>query len=412
MNRDNIIVGLDVGTSKIAAVIGDFCSEEIEQTEIIGIGMAESKGLRKGVVVNIEQTANSIREAVENAEKMSGVSIGSVYTGIAGGHISGVTMSGFVAVSGKNREISQADVDRAIEQAQARATPIEREVLHVIPQGYTIDDQEGIREPVGMYGKTLTANVHIITGAVAATQNVVKSVYTAGISVENIVLQPLASSESVLTDDEKERGVVLVDIGDGTTDIVIFKDGAVRHTKVLPLGGWQITNDIAVMLSISPKEAEELKKKYGCVFGEMVDSNEKISVSTTGDVYSNPRTISRLELTDIIGCRIAEILDFVDQEIDKNDFFVPSGVVITGGSSLLQGLPSLAEKIFDRPVRIGYPRPLEGLTDQVNSPIYATGVGLVIFGAKNFNSPSKFIKGSNLFDQIFKRMKEWFVDYI
>lgn len=409
MARENVIVGLDVGTSKIAVVIGDYWAETPDQTEIIGVGLAESKGLRKGVVVNIEQTANSIRKAIENAELMSNVNIGSVYTGIAGGHISGMTTSGVVAISGKDREITQADVDRAMDQAQALTTPVEREVLHVIPQGYIIDNQKGIREPVGMYGIKLVANVHIITGAVAATQNVVKSVYTAGLSVANIVLQPLASSEAVLTDDERERGVALVDIGDGTTDIVIFKEDAVKHTKVLSLGGWHITNDIATILGIPPKEAEDLKKQYGCA---VVDGDENISIPSPSGMYSTPKMISRRKLIDIIGFRIAEIIGFVAQEIDNSDILVPSGIVITGGTALLEGLPYLAEHIFEKPVRIGYPKPLEGLNDQVNSPIYATGVGLVLFGAKHYRTPSRFIKGSNLFDQIFKRMKEWFKDYI
>lgn len=412
MTRDNIIVGLDVGTSKIAAIIGDVWPEDPERSEIIGVGVSEAKGLRKGVVVNIEKTANSIREAVEKAEQMSGVNVGSVYAGIAGGHISGITTSGVVAVSDSEHEITQADVNRAIEQAQALTTPVEREVLHVIPQGYTIDDQKGIKEPVGMYGVKLIANVHIITGAVAATQNVVKSVFTAGLSVENIVLQPLASSQAILTNDEREMGVVLVDIGDGTTDIVLLKEGAVRHTKVLPLGGWQITNDIAILLSIPPKEAENLKKQYGCALVDMVKKDERITLPSAGRMYSSSRTILRSELAEIIECRIAEILDLVAQEVDKSELLIPSGIVITGGTSLLEGLPLLAEEIFDGPVRIGYPKPLEGLTDQVNSPIYATGVGLVLFGARHYEKPSKFIKGSNLFSQIFERMKNWFEDYI
>ena len=412
MARDNIIVGLDIGTSKIAAIIGDVWKEGTEQTEIIGVGVSEANELHKGVVVNIEQTANSIREAVEKAEHMSGVNIGSAYTGIAGGHISGITTSGVVAVSGKDHEITQADVDRAIEQAQALTIPVEREVLHVIPQEFVVDDQKGIKEPVGMYGVKLIAYVHIVTGAVAAAQNVVKSVYTAGLSVEDIVLQPLASSEAVLTDDERKMGVVLADIGGGTTDIVIYKEGAIRHTRVLALGGWQITNDIAIVLGIPPKEAENLKKQYGCAFVEMVDSNETITLPSIGGMYSRSRTILRKELAEIIEYRIAEILDLVAQEVDNTGLLVPNGVVITGGTSLLEGLPLLAEQIFDRPVRIGYPRPLKGLIDQVDNPIYATGVGLVLFGAKHYNTPSKFIKGSNLFNQIFKRMREWFTDYI
>lgn len=412
MNRDNIIVGLDVGTSKIAAIIGDVWEEEPERTEIIGVGVAEANGLRKGVVVNIEQTANSIREAVEKAEHMSGVNIGSVYAGIAGGHISGITTEGVVSVSSRDHEIAHTDVERAIEQAQALTTPVEREVLHVIPQGYTVDDQEGIKEPIGMYGVKLVANVHIITGAVAATQDIVKSVFTAGLSVENIVLQPLASSQAILTDDERKMGVVLIDIGDGTTDIVIFKEDAIRYTKVLGLGGWQITNDIATLLKIPPREAENLKKQYGCALVDMLKKDDKITLPSAGRIHSGPRTILRSELVEIIEYRIDEILDLAAQKIEESDFFMPNSIVITGGTSLLEGLPFLAEEIFNCPVRIGYPKPLEGLSDQVNSPVYATGVGLVLFGAQHYEKPSKFIKGSNLFNQIFNRMKDWFRDYI
>lgn len=411
MAREDIIVGLDIGTSKIAAIIGNMWQGDPGKIEIIGVGNARSEGLRKGVVVDIELTTAAIRQAVADAELMAGVEIGSVYAGIAGGHITGHTQNGVVAVAGEGHEITQSDVDRAISAAQAISIPVEREVLHVIPQGFVVDNQEGIKDPIGMSGIRLEAYVHIVTGAVASAQNLVKSVYSAGISVEDIVLEPIASAEAVLSNEERQLGVVLADMGGGTTDIVVFKDGALHHTAVLSLGGDHVTNDIAQLLKMTPQDAEILKLHRGCAWVDMVDGNDIIPISTVGGAR-RPRFITRQDLTAIIQCRMEEMLNLVAQEIAKGQRIVPAGVVLTGGAALLDGLIGLAEQAFPCPVRIGYPRTLKGLTDKVNSPIYATGVGLVLYGAMQRHSELKrtFIKG-NLFEQILKRMKDWFRDY-
>ncbi|RKY01804.1 cell division protein FtsA [Candidatus Poribacteria bacterium] len=412
MARENIIAGLDIGTSKVAAIIADIGSGDLDEIEVIGVGVAPSEGLRRGVVVDIEKTAASIRKAVEDAELMAGVEISSVYAGIAGGHIMGTNVSGVVAVSGPNHEITQADVDRAINAAQALAIPVEREVIHVIPQGFVVDGQDGIKDPVGMHGVRLEAHVHIITGAVTSAQNLVKSVHMAGLSVEDIVLQPLASSKAVMTDQEKDIGTVLVDMGAGTTDIVIFKNGALMHTKVLSLGGWHVTNDIAMGLRITPQEAERIKKQSGCALVDLVDDTETVAVSLPGG--RRPRLIMRRVLAEIIQPRMMEILDLVAREIEKSKVVIMGGVILTGGCALMEGLPELAEYMFDMPVRIGYPRQLKGLVDKVNSPIYATGVGLIIFGAEERQKgkrPKARFKSSRQFEEILRRMKEWFADY-
>ncbi len=299
MARENIVVGLDIGTSKIAAIIGDMSLGDPEQIEIIGVGIANSHGLRKGVVVDIEKTASSIREAIESAELMAGVEIGSVFAGIAGGHIQGMTMSGVVAVAGPEHEITEADVKRAISAAQALAIPVEREVIHAIPQGFVVDQQDGIREPIGMCGVRLEAYVHIVTGAVASAQNLVRSVYMAGLSVQDIVLEPLASSEAVLTPDEREFGVVLVDIGGGTTDIAIYKDGALMHTAVVSYGGSTVTNDIAMVLKMPPPDAEVLKCRSGCTLVDIVDTHEMISIPSLGE-NRRPRVLPRQVLAKVI----------------------------------------------------------------------------------------------------------------
>ena len=413
MARENIVVGLDIGTSKIAAIIGDISLGNPEQIEIIGVGVSDSHGLRKGVVVDIEKTASSIREAVEAAELMAGVEIGSVFAGIAGGHIQGMTMSGVVAVSGPDHEITEADVNRAISAAQALAIPVEREVIHAIPQGFVVDKQEGIREPVGMCGVRLEAYVHIVTGAVASAQNLVRSVYMAGLSVQDIVLEPLASSEGVLTPNEREFGAVLVDIGGGTTDVAIYKDSALMHTAVVSYGGSTVTNDVAMVLKMPPPEAETLKCRSGAALVDIVDPHEMISIPSMGE-GRRPRVLPRQILARVVEDRMREVLGLVEQEIRKSELIIPGGVVLTGGTSLLEGLPELAQEVFGMPVRIGYPQPLKGLIDKVNNPIYATGVGLLIFGAKScLQSGGKpgFIKG-NVFDEILKRMKAWFRDYI
>jgi cell division protein FtsA len=314
-------------------------------------------------------------------------------------------------VAGEGHEITQADVERAKGVAQAISIPVEREVLHVIEQGFVVDDQDGIKEPVGMSGIKLDAYVYIITGAVALAQNLVKSVNNAGVSVEDIVLEPIASAEAVLSDEERDIGVALADMGGGTTDIVIYKEGALHHTAVLSLGGDHVTNDIAQVLKMLPREAERLKLHRGCACVDLIDHNEAIPISTVGGTRQ-PRFLTKQDLTEIIQCRMEEILTLINQEIAKSHVPIPAGVILTGGSALLDGLLDLSEQMFPHPVRIGYPRPLKGLTDRVNSPIYATGLGLVIYGAmRRYTEPQRtFIKG-NLFDQILKRMKDWFQDY-
>ena len=375
--------------------------------KIAGVGTTESHGLRKGVVVDIEETADSIRRTVEEAELTSGISIDSVYAGIAGGHIEGMTRSGVVAVSGKNNEITSADLRRAIQIAQTCKITVDREIIHVIPQGCIIDDQERVKDPIGMYGVRLEAFVHIVTGAVALAQNIIKSAYLAGVSVENIVLEPLASGEAVLTSEEKETGVLLIDIGGGTTDIILYEDNVPIHTAVLPYGGQHVTNDIATVLKMPYAEAETLKIEKGCIMMEMDDM---IAMSYSRGKRKT-KAASQYILADIIQYRMTEILGLVEQEINNNRLTFPKEIVLTGGTSLLTGLDKLAQHTFRTPVRIGYPRIENGLIDKINSPIYATGVGLVLYGGKQRrNGVNTSIKG-NLFEEIYKRMQNWFKEY-
>ena len=413
MAAEDIIVGLDIGTSKIAAIIGNAWQGDPEKIEIIGVGTAPSEGLRKGVVIDIDLTTTAIRQAIETAELMAGVQIGSVYAGIAGGHITGQTSHGLVAVSGEGHEITQSDVERAINAAQVMKIPVEREILHVIPQGFIVDDQKGIKDPVGMSGVRLVAYVHIITGAIASAQNLIKSIYNAGISVEDIILEPIASSEAVLKTDEKAVGIALADMGGGTTDVVVYKDGTLRHSAVLSLGGYHITNDIAQLLQMTPQDADKIKLRYGCAAVDLVDQNDAIQISTARGMHKQ-RFITRRDLAEIIQCRMDEFLHLIGREIGNCKLSIPAGVVLTGGTALLDGLLESASQTFPCPVRVGYPYPLKGLTEKIHSPIYATGVGLVLGGAINrYRAPRRtFIKGTNLFDQIFKRMKHWFQDWL
>jgi cell division protein FtsA len=409
--HDNLIVGLDLGTTKICAVIAEV--QEDGLTNIIGVGIKPSKGLRKGVVVNIETTIESVKAAVVEAERMAGVSVGSVFTGIAGGHIKGINSHGVIAVSRKDKEINREDLERVVDAAKAIALPLDREVIHVIPQEYIIDNQDGIKEPVGMSGVRLEAEVHIVTGAVTSVQNIIKSVERAGYAVEDIVLQPLASAEAVLTPDERELGVVLVDIGGGTTDIAVFVDGSLWHSSVLAIGGNQLTSDISIGLRTPNHEAEEIKSKYGCASVAFVEDGQEMNVPGVGG--REPRTMPRRELAEIIQPRMEEIFELVDMEIKKNGFEdkAAAGVVLTGGSSLLAGVEQLAEEILQVPVRIGIPRNVTGMIDVVTSPKYATAVGLVCFGAKArpAHRPPRFTTERNLFNRTLERMKEWFSDY-
>jgi len=368
-NKENLIVGLDIGTTKICAIVGNVTDEGLD---IVGIGTSPSKGLRKGVVINIESTVEAIRKALQEAELMAGCEIKTVFAGIAGGHIKGFNSQGVIAI--KNREVNNDDIRRVIDAAKAIAIPMDREVIHILPQEFIIDDQDGIKEPLGMSGVRLEAKVHIVTGAVASAQNIIKSCNRANVDVADIVLEQLASSEAVLSADEKELGVALIDIGGGTTDLAIFVDGAIKHTAVLSLGGNHLTNDIAVGLRTPMAEAEKIKQAYGCCLNSKVDKNESIEVPSVGG--REPRVLSRQLLAEILEPRVEEVFTLVNREIVRSGYedLIASGVVITGGTSILPGMPELAEQVFNLPVRRGVPQGIGGLTDVVNSPIYATGV--------------------------------------
>ncbi len=406
--RENLIVGLDIGTTKICAIVGNVTEDGVD---IVGIGTSPSRGLRKGVVINIETTVASIKKAVEEAELMAGCEIKSVYAGIAGGHIKGFNSQGVIAI--KNREVTSDDVRRVIDAAKAIAIPMDREVIHILPQEFIIDDQDGIREPLGMSGVRLEAKVHIVTGAVASAQNIIKSCNRAGLDVADIVLEQLASSEAVISAEEKEIGVALVDIGGGTTDIAIFVDGAIKHTSVLSLGGNHLTNDIAVGLRTPMTEAEKIKQKYGCCFSTLVGKDETIEVPSVGG--RKPRVLSRQLLAEILEPRMEEIFTLVNREIVKSGYEdrIASGVVLTGGTSILEGTPELAEQVFNLPVRRGLPQNLGGLVDVVSSPVYATGAGLVVYGSKNqgIREFPTVQTDDNVFRRVARRMKEWFGEF-
>ena len=405
--KDNIIVGLDIGTTKICAIVGEKTRDGVE---IIGIGTHPSRGLRKGVVVNIESTVESIKKAVEEAELMAGCEINKVYCGIAGGHIKAFNSHGVIAI--KNREITQADIDRVIEAAQAVVIPPDREVIHVIPQEYIVDDQEGIQEPLGMIGIRLEVKVHIVTAAVTSAQNIVKCANKAGLDVSDIALQQIASSEAVLSADEKEIGVVLVDIGGGTTDIAIYHGGTIKYTTVISLGGNQVTGDISVGLRTTANEAEKLKREYGCAMTAMVSRDDNFEVQSVGGHKS--RSVSRYMLCEIVEPRIEEIFQLVKREIVKSGYesLISSGVVLTGGTSAMNGITELAEQVFALPVRRGLPIGITGLIDVVKSPMYSTGVGLVLYGGKNVES-MQFQKGNDttLFNKLTSRMKGWMKEF-
>ncbi|MFH1624788.1 MAG: cell division protein FtsA [Pseudomonadota bacterium] len=401
--QNNTIVGLDIGTTKICAIVGEINNGGVD---IVGIGSHPSSGLRKGVVVNIESTVNSLRKVVEEAELMTGFAINSVYSGISGAHIKGFNSQGIIAI--KNREVSESDVKRVVDAAKAVAIPLDREVIHIIPQEFIIDEQDGIQEPVGMIGVRLETKVHIVTAATTSAQNIIKCTNRIGLDVSDIVLEQLASSEAVLSQDEKELGVMLIDIGGGTTDIAIFSNGSIKHTAVLSLGGSHITSDVAVGLRTPIVEAERIKKKYGCAFPAMVDADATIEVPSVGG--RPPRSATHRELCDIIEPRVEEIFSLVRRELIKSNCeeLVASGVVVTGGTALLRGLPELGERIFNLPVRVGYPTGIGGLTDVVNNPMYSTGVGLVLYGSRNHYTREFQLKDGNVFSKVTGRMKRWF----
>jgi len=405
-NKSSLIVGLDIGTSKVCAVVGEMTERGME---IIGVGSHPSQGLRKGVVINIESTVDSIKKAVEEAELMAGCEINSVFTGIAGGHIKGFNSHGIVAV--KNKEVTQRDVDRVIDAAKAVAIPMDREVLHILPQEYLIDDQDGIKEPLGMSGVRLEAKVHIVTGAVTSAQNIIKCCNRTGLNVVDMALEPLASAEAVLTPEERELGVALVDMGGGTTDIALFHDGAVKHTAVLAIGGNHLTSDIAAGLRTPIGEAEPIKQRYGYARTSMVTKDERVEVPSVGG--RNSRTISRQILCEIIEPRLEEIFQLIRREIAKSGYegSLASGVVMTGGSTLLPGMIEMAEQLFSMPVRLGVPTHVGGLVDVVSSPIYATGVGLVLYGMKRQEKNFFRIREDNLFGKVKNRMVDWFSEF-
>ena len=404
--RENLIVGLDIGTTKICAIVGNLTGEGLD---IVGIGTSPSKGLRKGVVINIESTVEAIRTALQEAELMAGCEIKSVFVGIAGGHIKGANSQGVIAI--KNREVTREDVRRVIDAAKAIAIPMDREVIHILPQEFIIDDQDGIKDPLGMSGVRLESKVHIVTGAVASAQNIIKSCNRAGVDVADIVLEQLASAEAVLTSDEKDLGVALIDIGGGTTDIALYVDGAIKHTSVLSLGGNHLSNDIAVGLRTPMNEAEKIKQKFGCCLTSMVGRDETIEVPSVGG--REPRILSRQLLSEILEPRVEEIFSLVNREIIRSGYedLIASGAVITGGSTILEGMPELAEQVFNLPVRRAAPTGIGGLTDVVSSPIHATGVGLVKYGSRNLQSKNFMIGQENIYDKVARRMKEWFGEF-
>ncbi len=405
--HEQIVVGLDVGTTKICAVVGDVSGDEIN---IIGIGTHPSIGLRKGVVVNIESTVDSIKKAVEEAELMAGCEISSVYAGIAGGHITGFNSRGIIAIKGA--EITQSDVERVIDAARAVAIPMDREVIHVLPQEFIVDDQTGIQNPIGMAGVRLEAKIHIVTGAVTSAHNIVKCANRSGLDVCDIVLESLASGEAVLTKEERELGTGLIDLGGGTTDLAIFSKNNIKHTFVLALGGNNLTNDIAVGLRAPLAEAEKIKKNFGCCVARNIGSDETIEVPGMGGRKS--KKLSRQVLGEILEPRMEEIFSLVKREIYKAEMenIIASGMVITGGSALLDGTIEIAESVFDVPTRLGKPISITGLVDVVNNPMFATGVGLVIHGAKNQTSKKFRIRDKNIFNRLVSRMRRWFKDVV
>ena len=404
--RENIVVGLDVGTTKTCVIVGEVTNVGID---IIGIGTHPSIGLQKGVVVNIDSTVDSIKRAVEEAELMADCEIRSVFTGIAGSHIQGVNSYGIVAVKGG--EVGEYDVKKALEAAKAIAIPLDRRVIHILPQYYMVDDQDGVRNPIGMSGVRLEAKVHVVTGSVTSVHNIIKSVNRVGLSVDDVILNPIASSEAILSQDEKDLGVALVDIGGGTTDVAVYAEGSIQHTAVLPVGGNYVTNDISVGLRTPVLEAEKIKMKYGCTYTPLIPQNEVIEVPSVGG--REPRNVSRQVLGEIIEPRIEEILGLAHREIVKSgyDDLLAAGVVLTGGTVILEGMTELAEQVFNMPVRKGYPVGVGGITDIVNSPMYTTGVGLVMSGSVGRADYAVKKKEKKIISKLVKRMEGWFNDF-
>jgi len=400
----NLIVGLDIGTSKIAAIVAEMKPEG--GFEVIGMGSSPSRGLKKGVVVNIESTVNAIQRALEEAELMADCKIRDVWTGIAGSHIRSFNSHGMVAI--KDREVGQNDVDRVVETAKAIPIPTDQQILHVLNQEFVIDGQEDVREPLGMSGVRLEVKVHIVTGAVSAAQNIMKCVRRCGLEVNDLILQPLASAMAVLSEDEKDLGVCLVDIGGGTSDIAVFTQGAIRHTAVIPIAGDQITNDIAMALRTPTKEAEEIKRRYGCALRELADPQEMVEVPGVGE--RGAKKMSRQTLAEVIEPRVEELYSLVQAELRRSGFeeLLSSGVVITGGSAAMQGMVELGEEVFHMPVRLGLPSYAGGLSEVIRNPRYSTGVGLLMAGLSQHQRQQIEKMQSGSFKQVFGRMRKWF----
>ena len=403
-SQNRIIVGLDIGTSKVVALVAEVDADG--QIEIIGMGSHPSRGMKKGVVVNIESTVQSVQRAIEEAELMAGCQIDSVYVGIAGSHVRSLNSHGIVAI--KDGEVIEADLERVLDAAQAVAIPADQKILHILPQEYVIDNQEGIREPLGMSGVRLEAKVHLVTCAVNAAQNIEKCIKRCGLSVDEVILEQVASSYSVLTDDERELGVCMVDIGGGTSDIAIFTEGSIRYTGVIPIAGDQVTNDIAMALRTPTQYAEEIKIKYACALTQLASADETIKVPSVGD--RPPRDLSRQSLAEVVEPRYDELFTLVQAELRRSGFedLIPAGIVLTGGTSKMEGVVELAEEIFNMPVRIGAPSRVKGLTDIVRNPIYSTAVGLLEYGAvhsRQSNARSRSAQSNG--PGMFTKMKDW-----
>jgi cell division protein FtsA len=400
-----MIVGLDIGTSKVVAIVGELKPDGV--IEIVGLGSHPSRGLKKGVVVNIESTVQSIQRAVEEAELMAGCEIHSVYAGIAGSHVRSLNSHGIVAI--RDKEVTPSDVERVIDAARAVAIPADQKILHILPQEFIIDDQDGIREPIGMSGVRLEAKVHMVTGALSAAQNIINCVQRCGLQVDDIILEQLASSFAVLTEDEKDLGVCLVDIGGGTTDIAVFTEGSIRHTAVIPIAGDQVTNDIAVALRTPTHHAEEIKIRYACALSQLANPDETIEVPSVGD--RPPRRLARQTLAEVVEPRYEELYSLVQAELRRSGFedLIAAGMVITGGSAKMEGAVELAEEVFHMPVRLGVPQYVQGLSDVVRNPIHSTGVGLLLFGSQNL--PRQAVgeaRSKGGMRDILERMKSWF----
>ena len=401
----NLIIGLDIGTSKVVALVGEILPDN--GINIVGIGSHPSRGLKRGVVVNIESTVQSIQRAIEEAELMAGCQINAVYTGIAGSHIRSLNSHGIVAI--RDHEVSQADIDRVIDAAKAVAIPADQRMLHILPQEFILDSQEGIREPIGMSGVRLEAKVHIVTGAVSAAQNIVKCVHRCGLNVIDVILEQLASSHAVLSDDEKELGVCLVDIGGGTTDLAVFTDGAIRHTAVIPIAGDHVTNDIAIALRTPSQSAEEIKIKHACAMAELTNANNMIEVPCVGERPG--RQITNKALAEVVGARYEELFTLVQAELRRSGLedLVAAGIVLTGGASSVSGVTMLAESVFRMPVRLGVPQHVVGMSEVMDDPSYATAVGLLLYGYQQqfiHNSYDAMI-GDGM-KGMWGRMRSWF----